>query len=96
MVMLTLIQRMGIEPILCIYVLFSLLLLFSKKKKQTLTLSVFSQEWALTQHNFHSQMNIERKIVFFHLDLLSELTPLKVGLSGKYFVGECYCCNILF
>ena len=31
-------------------------------------------EWVLAQHNFHSQMNIERKIVSLHLDVLAELT----------------------
>ena len=40
MVMLTLMQRMGIEPILCVCILLPLLLLFSKRQTQTLTLSV--------------------------------------------------------
>ena len=40
MVMLMLIQRIGIETILCICILLPLLLLFSKMQTQTLTLSV--------------------------------------------------------
>ena len=45
MVLLTLMQRMGVEPILCICVWLPLLLLFSKVQMQTLTLSV---NWPLT------------------------------------------------
>ena len=40
MVMLTLMQKMGVEPVLCVCVLLPLLLLFSKRQTQTLTLSV--------------------------------------------------------
>ena len=40
MVMLTLMHRMGIEPILCVCILLPLLLLFSKRQTKTLTLSV--------------------------------------------------------
>ena len=40
MVMLTLTQRMGIEPILCVCVLLPLLLLFSNMKTQKLMLCV--------------------------------------------------------
>ena len=44
MVMLTLMQRMGVKPFLCICVLLPLLLLFSKTQTQTLTLCVNGPE----------------------------------------------------
>ena len=55
MVMLTVMQGKVIEPILCIFILLPLLLLFSKMQTQTLTLSV-NRPLQMNEYLLHSTL----------------------------------------